>query len=157
MREQYTNLLIWIAAKLNVWSYSLFQRALNAYPNTEKQQQSPEPAQEIKKLPELPSPDTLLPLVLGDDNEPVPMVFEELPEKKVFNAMFERKYGKNGFCPMDIGGNVKLLSANTVYTLLEKIRTSEEATPTQLAMYGTLMAIIMHAHGEPPNAASSLN
>lgn len=158
MKDYYVNFLIWAAAKLNVWSYRLFHYVLDQCPPpTPPQAKAEEPEKQENKLPTLPTATTILPLFLGEDNQPIPVAFDELPTPEIFTAMFERKYGKGGLCPMAIGGQTQLVSVEILYALLKQIRHKEDASPTQLAMYGTIMSVIMHAHGEIPDSVKSLN
>lgn len=89
-----------------------------------------------------------MPTFTGADNKPIPPSFDELPSMEVFKAMFERKYGRGGHCPMTIGGQPKLFTCETLYELLKQIRTKDDVSPMHMAVYGTVMAVILHGHGE---------
>jgi hypothetical protein len=90
------------------------------------------------------------------DHKPIPLSFDELPSPLVFKVMFERKYGVGGYCPLAIGGQPRMLTWDALYTMLVFIRAKEKVAPAQAALYGTIMAVILHGHGEELNP-STLN
>lgn len=87
------------------------------------------------------------PLFRDENGEQIPMNLEPLPEFRIFEAMFERKYGKFGRMPMNISGQPKTFNVYEMYTLLQEI-SKREMTPMMQAIYGSVMSVVMQAHGE---------
>jgi len=98
---------------------------------------------------------TVVPMLIGPDNEPIPPAFEELPSQEVFTSMFVRRMG-NDLLPLTISGKSMLFDSTELYRLLKDIRHSKNTNVHHLSVYGTVMALIMRAHGEEPNT-SALN
>lgn len=92
--------------------------------------------------------ETSKPLFRGEDGEQIPMNLDPLPEFRIFEAMFARKYGKFGRMPMTISGQQKTFNVYEMYTLLQEISKRGEMTPMMQAIYGSVMSVIMQAHGE---------
>lgn len=70
-----------------------------------------------------------------DGNGPVPMCMDPLPDFVVFEAMFNKKYGKHGRCTLNINGMVHPYSALELFTLLTKIEAEgEKASPGSCAL-----------------------
>jgi hypothetical protein len=171
MRKRYLDFLVWLAAKLNSWANKIFHHALNVTLDDQEESQSEanppptpppeEPVEEEKTNPRatlllapVPVPTTpeqlpAMPIFTGTDGKPIPPSFDELPSKEIFQAMFERKYGKWGQCPMSLGGQMRLFDCDTLYALLQEIRAHNDVSPMHVSVYGTVMAVIMHAYGEP--------
>lgn len=156
-------MLVYIAAKLHALSERIFAKAVslvltNVDPNlvTAKTQPEPEKAvqEEVVKsklqeaLDRAKEKGELLPSFNDPAGDPIPLVFDELPSFKLFKAMFVRKYGPNGVCPLTVGGRVKAFDSETLYELLKKISEEETSAPVHLALYGTVMNVVMHAYGE---------
>jgi len=166
MRTYIVDGLVWVAAKLNTVANTVFEFAVrltvededdhelkdvtDEVPATSAPTEEPEP--EKTPMKSNPLNDTLvkatLPVFTGTNNEPIPPSFDELPDIEIFRMMFERKYGRGGLCSMTIGGQPKLFKCEVLYELLRQIITQDDSTPMHLAVYGTTMSVIMHAHGE---------
>lgn len=155
MRKRYIDFLLWLAANLNNKANQIFNQAFDlANPELAKEKSSPEPETSEKQEPEENKQmrDVDLPVFLGSDNEPIPANFDDLPDPVIFRVMFERKYGKHGVCPITIGGKSKVFTCDVLYELLKTIRHSAETTPVHVAIYGTVMSVVMHAYGEDVNS-----
>lgn len=155
MRKRYVDFLLWLAANLNNKANQIFNKAFDlANPGLARDESSQEEKQvpEEPKEPEPMRETTNLPVFLGSDNEPIPANFDELPDPEIFKVMFERKYGKHGVCPITIGGKSKVFTCDVLYELLKTIRHSAETTPVHVAIYGTVMSVVMHAYGEDVNS-----
>lgn len=166
MRGVLAIFLVHLAAKLNSWSEKLFTKgvslAISAYEPTSEKKSITEPEPRVAELPQEPvalpknklkeaseklKPEEV-PLFSGPDGEPIPLILDELPDQEIFKAMFTRKYGPNGVCPLTIGGRSKTFDQQKLYDLLKKISEQEDLTPMHIALYGTVMNVIMHAYGE---------
>lgn len=82
---------------------------------------------------------------------------EPLPDKQVFRAMFERKFGLYGQCPLVLGGRSRLYTCDELYELLSKIREIEQPDPTLAAVYDAVLTVILRAHGEGVIDQNALN
>lgn len=157
MDSRYIDLLVWVAAKLSDLSNSVFIHAVklakaqdsnnpttaaaSSYKPIAKPQPPPEPS------PKKPEPE-LLPAFFNGEGKAIPLSFEALPDELIFRTMFERKYGKNGTCPITVGGQTRTFSCEALYELLKQIKNSEDPSPMFRGVYGSVMSVVMHAHGE---------
>lgn len=89
---------------------------------------------------------------------------EELPDRVIFKAMFERKFGKFGLCPIQLAGRQHLFTSDQLYEMLKQIQdrvnTGDIKTVEDqflLNLHDALIAVIMQAHGEPAPDATALN
>jgi hypothetical protein len=147
MRERYIDFLLWIAANLSHSANKVFDVAFKLANPAEAeapQESTPEEKESMS--------DTVPPTFVDTDNKPIPAVLDDLPDPVVFRVMFERKYGRHGVCPITIGGKSKVFTCDVLYELLKKIRHSAETTPVHVAIYGTVMSVVMHAYGEDVNS-----
>jgi len=89
------------------------------------------------------------PFSAGGVDGPVPMCMDPLPTFVIFEAMFNKKYGRNGRCPLNVSGNAHAYTALELYTLLSRIQSDgEKAGPVYNALYGTCVSVILHQHGK---------
>jgi len=79
---------------------------------------------------------------------------EELPAYQIFKAMFERKFGRFGLCPLQISGHMKDFNCDELYSFLYQIRYVERPEPTLSALYGAVIEVIIRGHGETLEAKS---
>jgi hypothetical protein len=172
MRISYLAFLVWIAVRLERLAHKIFEHACavaqDEKPLDKKESVTTEYAGAIEQAPKKlsviseqvpltisePMPST--PMFTDTDHKPIPLSFDELPSPLVFKVMFERKYGVGGYCPLAIGGQPRMLTWDALYTMLVFIRAKEKVAPAQAALYGTIMAVILHGHGEELNP-STLN
>jgi len=79
----------------------------------------------------------------------IPMCMDPLPNFVVFEAMFNKKYGHNGRCPLTVMNTAHAYSALELYTLLSRIESDgEKAGPVYNALYGTVYSVIINQHGK---------
>lgn len=152
MDSKYIDFLVWLAAKLSDVSNAVFVHAVSLSKSTSTSNltvaaaqppvEKPKPV-EVKKEPE----DSPLKFVSGT-GKAIPLSFEELPDEFIFRTMFERKYGRNGVCPITVNGQTRPFTCEALYELLKQIHFSEEPSPIFRGVYGSVMSMIMHAHGE---------
>jgi hypothetical protein len=84
-----------------------------------------------------------------ESGKPVPMNFDPLPDYVVFEAMFNRKFGKNGTCKMNVMGKPSTFTCQDLFKLMQRIEAlGEQANPLLRALYGTVMSVIIKRHGE---------
>lgn len=91
---------------------------------------------------------TAKPFFRGENGDAIPLNMDPLPEFRIFEAMFDRKYGKFGRMPITISGTPRMYNVYEIFTLLEQISKHEEPNPMMQAIYGSVMTVIMSAHGE---------
>lgn len=99
------------------------------------------------QLSEMPDPATL-PKIYGHDGKEIPVAMEPLPNYEEFSIMFTRKHGTKGKHPMSLNGEIREFDCRTLYDMLYVIRTSPKANETHWSVYGAVLSVIMHAHGE---------
>lgn len=107
---------------------------------------TPPPAPEPTKA--VPLDMSKLPKVYGSNGKEIPPVLDPLPSYAVFRTMFERKHGSTGKHPIMLNGEVRQFDCNTLYDLLNQIQTSPNSNETHWSIYGAIVNVIMHAHGE---------
>jgi hypothetical protein len=155
MDSKYIDFLVWLASKLSDASNAVFVHAVNLSKNTEEKNPTvavaqPKPVERpVEYKPEPADPDEARSLTfVSGSGKPIPMSFEALPEEIVFRLMFERKYGKNGLCPITVSGQTRPFTCEGLYELLKQIHNTEDPSPIFRGVYGSVMSMIMHAHGE---------
>lgn len=89
------------------------------------------------------------PFSAGGVEGTIPMCMDPLPNFIVFEAMFNKKYGHNGRCPLTVMNTAHAYSALELYALLSRIEADgEKAGPVYNALYGTVYSVIIHQHGK---------
>lgn len=81
---------------------------------------------------------------------PTPTTIGDLPDPLVFILMFERKFGVGGTCTLSIEGTNKQFDCDSLYILLRGIKLSASQNALYTAVYGSVLNVILHAHGETP-------
>lgn len=152
MDSKYIDLLVWLAAKLSDASNAVFVHAVSLSKNTVTKNPvvtaaQPTTVEKPKPVEQQDPEDSPLRFVSGT-GKLIPMSFEALPDELVFRKMFERKYGRNGLCPITVSGQTRPFTCEALYELLKQIHSSEEPSPIFKGVYGSVMSLILHAHGE---------
>lgn len=110
---------------------------------------------ELAEGPQLNPPndeDEELPIIKDSTGTAIPTCFDPLPEYRVFEALFNAKYGRGGKCPLAIMGKVSLLPCDDLYALLDKISKDTDAPPMMKAVYGSVMSMVVMQHGKQMTA-----
>lgn len=150
IKDTYIDTLLWLAAA----SYAVANKLLMRAAKLEAVEPVSEPAaaapvQNPKQIEVLEHIDVRV----GETRTPVPLCFDDLPDPDVFFSMFERKYGPGGICPLVIDGQRKNFDCQSLYILLRHIKQDPKPSALVQHVYGSVMAVIMHAHGETPITA----
>lgn len=110
-------------------------------------------------LPIPPTQQMITPAVnpFSDGPNEVPMCLDPLPEYVVFEAMFNKKYGRGNKCHMVVMGKPNAFAPFELYALMVSIQADKAPGPILVALYGTIYSLIMHQHGRVIENVKALN
>lgn len=115
--------------------------------------------QEVPTAPEglLPRPTVYSATKNGAGDEIPPVYTGPHPDFVVFKAMFERKFGKDGLCPVTINGAPREYNLTDLWNLVDKIHSTPNKNELADAVYAAIMYTVLHAYGDKSDNAKQVN